>query len=161
MTDKTEIREIRNEEMPFLEEVLYLAIFIPEGYEPLPRSVIQNPVVAKYIQNWTSRDYCLVSVFNGLLTGAAWYKWFNSGNKGYGYIADDIPELSIAIIPQYRNKGTGTLLLENLLVKAKEKEIHSLSLSVDIENPALNLYKRLGFVISSKEENSFIMIKML
>ena len=39
----TIIREIRPEEYTFLREFLYQAIYLPEGTEPPPRSVVDLP----------------------------------------------------------------------------------------------------------------------
>lgn len=37
------IREIRQEEYPILDEFLYEAIFIPDGVEAPPKSIIRQP----------------------------------------------------------------------------------------------------------------------
>ena len=38
-----QIREIRENEYPVLSDFLYEAIFVPEGMEKAPRSIIQRP----------------------------------------------------------------------------------------------------------------------
>lgn len=38
-----EIREIKKEEYPLLRDFLYEAIFVPEGMEPPPRSILDTP----------------------------------------------------------------------------------------------------------------------
>ena len=45
----TEIRPLKQEEIPLLEEFLYQAIFIPSGLEPLPRSILKEPDLDIYI----------------------------------------------------------------------------------------------------------------
>ena len=59
----------------------------------------------------------------------------------------DIPELALAVIPNYRGKGIGsTLLTEFLTSCAKQKAVAEISLSCRIDNPAaMKLYERHGF----------------
>ena len=59
----------------------------------------------------------------------------------------------LAAYPQYRNRGLGTLLIEESRQLAIEADCDQLSLEVFDENvAALRLYKRLGFeVIDSRE----------
>ncbi|MDN5011321.1 N-acetyltransferase [Streptococcus sp. SN3] len=47
----TEIRPLKKEEIPLLEEFLYQAIFIPSGLEPLPRSILKEPELEMYIKD--------------------------------------------------------------------------------------------------------------
>ena len=43
------IREMRSEEYCLLSDFLYEAIYIPEGIEPPPKSVIECPELQEYI----------------------------------------------------------------------------------------------------------------
>ena len=45
----TIIRKIRPEEYSLLREFLYQAIYLPEGVEPPPRSVVDPPELLLYI----------------------------------------------------------------------------------------------------------------
>jgi putative acetyltransferase len=54
---------------------------------------------------------------------------------------------AIVISEPYRGKGVGTVLLTELMALAKEKfHVEFLHLEVYEHNPAMKLYKRLGFV---------------
>lgn len=56
-------------------------------------------------------------------------------------------EFGIIVSKEQRGKGIGTELIRNLIHLAKENfHIELLHLQVYIENPAINLYKRMGFV---------------
>ena len=48
----TEIRPLKSEEIPLLEEFLYQAIFIPQGLESLPRSSLKEPELEMYIKDF-------------------------------------------------------------------------------------------------------------
>lgn len=64
----------------------------------------------------------------------------------------------MALLPEYRGKGIGTLLLNEMIRKVKDSGLISLSLSVDLKNPALRLYKRQGFVKVSVDGISWDMM---
>ena len=87
------------------------------------------------------------------LVGAAWLRLFSAQDPGYGFVDDRTPELSIAILPDYRAQGIGRHLLDALLQAARQS-FASVSLSVTPENPAVRLYRRLGFEIVSKTPTS-------
>jgi len=52
--------------------------------------------------------------------------------------------MDIALLPEHRRKGTGTFILRSLLQEAKESG-QAVTIHVEKENPALNLYRSLGF----------------
>ena len=73
--------------------------------------------------------------------GAAWVRLVPGG---YGFVADDIPELTIGIVEGRRGQGIGTLMLLGLM-PAVEMPAPGVSLSVDRRNPARHLYERFDF----------------
>ncbi|QIA08487.1 GNAT family N-acetyltransferase [Draconibacterium halophilum] len=52
--------------------------------------------------------------------------------------------MDIAILPEYRGKGVGTIIL-NQLIEESEKSLKKLNIHVEYYNPAMRLYERLGF----------------
>lgn len=52
--------------------------------------------------------------------------------------------LDIALLPEVRGQGIGTLLLRQLMAEAAS-QARPLTISVEIHNPARHLYGRLGF----------------
>lgn len=156
------IREIQPSEIKFLEEMLYEAIYIREGLEPLPRSVIYKPEIHKYIKDWGRPfDIALAGLMNNFLVGAVWGRVFKSTDKSYGFIDEETPEISIAVINEYRNKGMGTILIKDISKAYKKIGIKTLSLSVDKENKAVNLYLRTGFEITAENGTAWTMRKTL
>ena len=57
----------------------------------------------------------------------------------------EIRLVDITLLPQYRGKGIGTVILGDL-IKRSDKVQKKISLHVDPINPALHLYLRLGFI---------------
>ncbi len=138
--------------------MLYQALYVPEGQLALPHEAIHLPELARYVQGWGQPGDCgfLASdETTGQPVGAVWLRLLKNENKGYGYVDDDTPELSIAVLPEYRGQGIGTDLL-NCLVASGYKH-SSISLSVSEGNPAFRLYERFGFEVVSKNAGSLTM----
>jgi ribosomal protein S18 acetylase RimI-like enzyme len=156
------IREIHQTEISFLDDMLYEAIFIPVGEEKLPREIINQPELSRYIKNFGQTcDICLVAEFHGKLIGAIWTRVYNENEKGYGFVNNSTPELSMALFEEYRHRGIGTLLLKEMIQKLIEHNYKRVSLSVDKRNYAYDFYKRFGFEIFDSDEKEAIMIKKL
>jgi ribosomal protein S18 acetylase RimI-like enzyme len=156
-------RRLDRTDEPFLWEMLYHALYVPEGQPPFPKETIYEPELAKYVDQWgrdSDSGYVVIDNMSLQPVGAAWTRLFKGANKGYGYVNDDTPELSIALLPEYRNIGIGTSLLNQLINDARDK-YPALSLSVSAGNPATRLYKRLGFEIVEENGASLTMRKQL
>ncbi len=150
--------------------MLYHAIHVPEGQTPPPHSIVEEPKLAHYVRQWGKKpgDLGFVIVVNATSqpVGAAWLRLFSRPDPGYGFVDENTPELSIAMLPDYRGRGLGTLLL-NALLQAAGQKFRAISLSVSPDNPARRLYERSGFAevaggSSSDEDGSSItMLKRL
>ena len=83
--------------------------------------------------------------FAGALFQVIEYKKKNAG-RFYTWEGDEeIRLIDITLLPPYRGKGIGTMLLHELIKKSKKSK-KKITLHVDPLNPALYLYNRLGFV---------------
>lgn len=60
------------------------------------------------------------------------------------------------ILPEFQNKGIGTYILKDVLVKA-DKAKQSTTLAVLRINPAISLYKRYGFTVTGSNEHQYLM----
>lgn len=139
--DKWLIRSLTTADQPMLWNMLMYA-----AHETSTDAVKTNAELAQYVQDWGRfGDLGVVAEKKQQALGAAWLRLWSEGDCGYGYIDDETPELAIAVAPDYRGQGVGTELLEQVLVSASSK-FSAICLSVRSENPALHLYKRMGFV---------------
>lgn len=155
---KTQFTEISGKEISFLREILYQAIFVPPGIKPYPRSIIDEPAIIKYIDPWDSkRDFGLIIYIDKVPAGAIWGKFLDENNPGYGFIDSETPELSMAMLPAYRNQGYGTALITRFFELAINRDYKAISLSVDRLNPAVRLYKRMGFEIIDAPGSDYTM----
>lgn len=80
------IRSLQINEASLLRDFLYEAIFVPEGMNAPPRSVVDLPELQVYIQDFGSRigDYALVAESFGRVLGAVWVRLMND----YGHVDD-------------------------------------------------------------------------
>lgn len=73
---------------------------------------------------------------------------FNKKNAGRFYTAENENEirlLDITLLPEFRGKGIGKALLQQLIERSNKMQ-KKLSLHVEASNPILKLYQRLGFI---------------
>ncbi len=150
------IRKIRPKEYGLLREFLYQAIYLPDGVEPPPRSVVDLPELQVYVTDFGTRpdDHCLVAEVEGKVVGAAWCRIM----EDYGHIGNGIPSLAISLLPAYRGLGIGTRLLKNFLLLLWNSGYQRASLSVQKENPALRLYQQIGFKVVEEKGTEYLML---
>jgi ribosomal protein S18 acetylase RimI-like enzyme len=142
--------------------MLYEAIYFPSETDKLQMSIVDEPWLSKYVENFGRKgDFSFVLVEQTELVGAVWSRLFTEDKAGYGFIDEKTPEFSIAISERFRNQGFGALMIQNLIEKLISEGFEKLSLSVDKRSPAQNLYRRLGFEIIREDDTAFTMLKKL
>lgn len=153
------IREIDTTEYPLLNNFLYEAIFVPEGVESPPKSIINLPELQVYVSNFGTQkhDRALLAEVNGKVIGAVWVRIMND----YGHIDDETPSFAISLYKEYRGLGIGTALMRKMLVTLKNEGYKQASLSVQKANYAAKMYLKLGFEIVKENEEEYIMVKDL
>ena len=148
------------EDFPFLATMLgEAAVWRPDKPTPSGEEVIADPRYAMYLTGWPRHgDYGLVAEQDGPV-GATWYRTFTEASHGYGFVAEDVPELSIAVIASRRHEGIGRRMLVDLIDASVAQGYSALSLSVREANPARRLYESVGFVLLEKDGTSWTMIR--
>jgi ribosomal protein S18 acetylase RimI-like enzyme len=100
----------------------------------------------RYVENWgRPGDAAVIALDRGFPVGAAWYRVFKRDRPGYGFVDEETPELSIAVVPSRRGAGIGGELMSAVLAHARAQGYKSISLSVAKDSPAVALYERYGF----------------
>jgi GNAT superfamily N-acetyltransferase len=161
-----EIRLAQPDDEPFLWDMGWEATAVDDGMRALGReAAFAIPHVRRYLDGWGHPgDAAVVAVVDGRRLGAAWYRLFPAEEPGWGFVASDVPELSIGVATGARGAGIGSALLDALLTMAREQRFRAVSLSVDRQNPARRLYERKGFHdagISDPTDSSVTMIAHL
>jgi len=134
------IRDLTVADEPILWTMLMYA-----AHEPSLASVQSQPILTRYVERWGRiGDMGSVAIMGEKAIASAWLRLGSENDIGFGYIAPDIPELAMAVLPEYRGSGVGTTLLKQVL-RSAEGLFPAICLSVRSDNPVVNLYQRLGF----------------
>jgi len=152
-------REIQENDYAFLEEMLYEMVFFEDpALKPTPAELLKIPEINRYIKYIMPYGGGVIALDNDKQAGAAWYILFPDNDRGYGFVDGNTPEISMAVMENYRNKGVGTFLLKELITLSRGKGYKNLSLSVDIKNPAVRLYERFGFKKVKQNITDWVML---
>lgn len=111
------------------------------------------PYSEETIDRWLSnieRLIPLVAVYEDLVIGyAAIFKHPHPRERG-------VADLGIYLHQDFHNKGLGTRMSETILGIAKEQGLHRIGIHVVEDNvAAVNLYKKLGFVIEGTMRDAY------
>jgi ribosomal protein S18 acetylase RimI-like enzyme len=156
------IHQIHKKDYRALRQILYYALYLPEGVVPYEKSVLDLPEISKYIEGWGRKgDFGVKMIDEEKTIGAIWGRLFSADNPGYGFVNDLTPEITMAMIPGYRNSGLGTFMYREFEKLAVSSGFQSLSLSVDKSNSAVRFYLREGYTIVNEEGTSYTMVKMI
>ena len=144
------LREGNVADLPFLWEMLYYAAFwqIDDDRGETPHfGLPDDPQISVILEEWgRPGDVVYVGETNGgRPIGAAWYRFYTREAHSYGFVDDDTPEIAVAVKPGYRGQGVSRAILRKLLDRALTDSIRALSLSVDRNNYAAKIYRKLGF----------------
>jgi GNAT superfamily N-acetyltransferase len=143
-----EIRALVAADAEFLGRMLYEALFWSPAKERLPiEFVLAHPKLAIFHEGWgRAGDAGFVAEVDGHPAGTAWYRLFSEAEHGDGYVDDETPELAIAVAEEHRGLGLGTKLMAAIADRARADGLTRIALAVDHDNPAKQLYIRLGYV---------------
>ena len=120
---------------------------------------LEDLPVGRYVERWgRPGDTAVVLIERFRPVGAAWYRLFETSAPGYGFVDEDTPELTIAVVPSCRGKGYGAELLEALLDRARADGYAQISLSVESDSPAVKLFRRHGFETVAERGGACVMV---
>lgn len=111
------------------------------------KSLSDIPKLAIYNEfyGFTSKDLGLYALVDNQLAGAVWIRRLNADHGSNGYIDDNTPILNIAVLPEFRGKGIGSQMIEQLFIEAGAL-YDNISVSVVYDSPTIRFYERHGFV---------------
>ena len=158
------IRTFEDADKPRLPRFLALA-----AHETEAQIVLDNPDLARYIENFGRAGDCAVLAHNDeQIIGIAWARLWTEGNHGFGWVDEQTPEMAIAVEANFRGQGIGARLIEASKSELRANNTRRVSLNVRADSPAVRLYRRLGFetIIGSERTNrtggvSFSMLAQL
>ncbi len=139
-----------------------LAVAADWRNDPPARLDLTDDQILRYVESWPrSEDLGVVAEVGDEIVGAAWARCFDLHRPGYGFVADDVPELTIGVEARHRGRGIGRALLDALAEQARARGFDELSLSVETDNPARRLYERSGFTDWHRGEGAITMVLRL
>jgi 3-oxoadipate enol-lactonase len=157
------IRDAGPGDREFLADMLVEAVNWSPRWNQGRASIFATPAIAHYVSGWPrDGDLGVLAEADGQPAGAAWLRCLPADDPGYGFVAPDVPELTIGVAPLWRGRGVGRALLRALVIRAREQGIARISLSVERKNYARELYRAEGYrVVDSSDRHSDTMIKTL
>jgi len=159
------IRLVEASDQPILWEILYEALWDPPNGPRRPRSVMGNPHIAAYVENWGSRETdlgFLAISHEGAVAGGILSRLLVPPLQGGAFYDEQTPQLGIAVFPAFQKQGIGTALFQRYFAEAVLR-FPRVSLSVHPENQvAIHLYKTFGFQQFATGKGGYLnMVKIL
>jgi GNAT superfamily N-acetyltransferase len=146
------IRRGNRQDVRFLRDMLRHAFYWRSG------AGVEDASLWRYVAGWGRRgDAAVVALEGGFPVGAAWYRLFSRDEPGFGFVDEETPEISIAVVPSRRGHGIGSELLDALIELAREQGYPGLSLTVANGSPAMHVFEKQGFEKISETDGSWTM----
>ena len=146
------LRPADQQDTRFLRDMLRHAYHWRMGDPDLP--------VFRYVQNWgRPGDAGVIASAGPNAYGAAWYRLFPASAPGFAFVDEQTPEVTIAVVPSHRGKGTGGELLEALLERARADGFSQISLSAELGQTGF--YEKYGFKELRREDGTVTMVASL
>jgi len=142
------IRPVEPADQPVLWDILYEALWDSPGQPRRPRSVLSNPAIAAYVQDWGTHDEDLGFLAisrDGSVAGGILSRLMTPPLQGGAFYDIHTPQLGIAVFPAFRRQGVGRGLFSTYLAAAATR-FPAVSLGVHPANgDAIRLYRSFGF----------------
>ncbi len=153
------LRQADAGDLATLEDMLLEAVnWSPDRNELTMEQLRANDMLVRYVEEWPRKgDAGVIAEGDDGVVGAAWFRRFARSRPGFGFIDESTPEVSVAVAPGWRGRGVGSELLAALIEVGRERGFDGLALSVESRNPAVQLYRRIGFVVALEENGSYTM----
>jgi GNAT superfamily N-acetyltransferase len=146
------LRPADQQDTRFLRDMLRHAYHWRMGDPDLP--------VFRYVKNWgRPGDAGVIASAGPNAYGAAWYRLFPADAPGFAFVDEQTPEVTIAVVPSHRGKGTGGELLDALLERARAEGFKQISLSA--EPGQTGFYEKHGFRELRREDGTVTMVASL
>lgn len=121
--------------------------------------VLARPEFSHYVIIRPERgDFGVVAEIDGSPAGVCWARFLPADDPGYGFVDEQTPEVSLWVSSDARGQGLGRRLLQALVSEAKVRGLGRISLSVEPDNFAKQLYRSVGFEDVVDREGDGVML---
>jgi L-amino acid N-acyltransferase YncA len=118
--------------------------------------------IGRYVDGWgRPGDTVLIAMDGGHRVGAGWIRIFRETAPGYGFIDENTPELTVAVVPTRQGEGIGIELLRGLLDRARADAYRAVSVSVEKNHPEVALFEGEGFEQVGETTHAVVMRRVL
>lgn len=151
---KTSLRKHTHDDIPFMQD-LYASTRESElamtNFSPSEKlnflSQQFNAQYQHYTQNYCTDAFNIIELNNKPI-----------GRLFVDYWEKEIRIVDIALIPEYRNAGLGTYYFHQLFSQARSSG-KSVTIHVEHNNPARQLYERLGFALKTQTNEIYLLME--
>lgn len=145
MNDHLTTRPATPEDAPLLWQMLTFAASMGGDADDVARAQV-DPELRGYVEGFgRAGDLGVVAMRGGRPAGAAWLRLLVGEPRPSKVWTAEVPELAIAVLPDARGAGIGSLLLRAVLDRAAGI-YPAIALSVREGSAAIRLYERFAFV---------------
>src|SRR4051794_21312278 len=112
------VRPAGGDDAAFMRLMTYEAAFWrADGPRPDLALALADPQIGRYVDGWGRLgDVAMIGAVAGRPVGAAWMRRFVAPDSGFVYVADDVPEVALAVADTPPGLSIGTILLLEQLV---------------------------------------------
>lgn len=145
---------LRSSEQKIATDMLHYAARLDE----VNKTLEDFPELAIYEKHYglSHRDLGLYALAESTVAGAAWIRLLKESDAPSAYVDEMTPILTIGVKPEFRGKGIGSAMLEQLLLEAGAL-YEQISVSVIEDSSAVKLFEHFGFVrLDGSEKKSTI-----
>lgn len=103
-------------------------------------------------------DFGIVAEYAAQPIGVAWAQFMSASDPGFGFVDESTAEVSLWVRDDSRGSGVGRTLLRRLKHEALGRGLGRLSLSVEADNYARNLYRSENFMPVAGREDDGVML---
>lgn len=135
---------LRSSEQKIVTSMLRYAYRLDETDQTLQD--VKELAIYEEFYGFTAKDLGLYALVEGEIAGAIWSRRLHSEHNSTAFLNDNIPVLSVAVVPKFRNRGVGTFMMEQFLQETAPL-YEGLSVNVLSNSQVINFYKKFGFVI--------------
>ncbi|WP_372466992.1 N-acetyltransferase family protein [Microbacterium maritypicum] len=149
------LRRAAQTDAMFLGDMLVEAASWRAGGVRPRHEVLNSADHRRYLAGWKrmADDGLVATGAHEVPVGAAWYRVLPQNAPGFGFVGVAVPELIIGVHPLWRARGVGRALLRGVIELAGTQGHARISLSVERDNFARNLYRAEGFALVAEGES--------
>lgn len=142
----SKLRKLEAHEYDVLSIFMYNAVTRYDE-EFVGMDIVKTPEYRIYIEDFGKEDdVALVWEIEGQIAGLAWARLFNEEDATYGYVAADVPEVTLSVLAGYNERTIGKELLEILSNELRLMGYNKVSTSLENKNECKDIYDRVGFI---------------